>query len=133
MKVASLTKPVGEVKLDVHAYRVEVDDNCTLCGVCAWKCLTLALSTPFPEKTVKLAVDPGKCAGCNYWVNVCKEYAIGVVKEGYYVYLREDYSYTPADDGNSLLQELREADRQQEGVNQGSEVTVEISRRADVL
>lgn len=91
-------KLAGQTDVDVHAFRIEVNDNCTLCGVCARKCPTGALKLTSSEKVMKLEVEPHRCVGCNHCVEVCKEQAIRVEKVYDFGYLKEDYSYTALED-----------------------------------
>jgi ferredoxin len=98
VKAVNKGKLEGESTLDIHAYRVDINDNCTLCGVCAKKCPTGALSMSSNEKAVMILNEPHKCIGCNLCVTLCKESAIKVRKINNYEYLREDYVYSVTED-----------------------------------
>lgn len=98
IKAVNNLKLSGESEFDIHAYKVNVNDSCTLCGVCSRKCPTNALKIVYSEKIVKLVVEPHRCVGCNYCVKVCKEDAIRVSKVNNYEYLKEDYSYVASED-----------------------------------
>lgn len=88
----------GESSFDIHAYKVSMNNNCTLCGACIRKCPTKSLKYNVKDSNIFIEFTPSKCVGCNKCVNVCEEDAITVNKSYDYSSLHEDTFYITAED-----------------------------------
>ncbi len=73
MAVNLCSKPVS---IEGLLYGLEVDQRCTLCGVCAEKCPLGALHVEEREELRNLTFRQDLCVGCGYCLEVCPESAM---------------------------------------------------------
>ncbi len=66
------------VKIEGLLFAVEVDQGCTLCGVCAEKCPMGALHLVKGGELTSLTFRPDLCVGCGYCLEVCPESAMKI-------------------------------------------------------
>jgi len=97
-RVISSANISGKSSFDIHAYRVIMTEDCTLCGVCVRKCPTKAFNFSIKDSKLMINFNPSKCVGCNACVSLCEEDAIIVTREYDYSSLHEGYSYVTAED-----------------------------------
>ena len=75
MAIKLSTEPVAVEGL---LYEVKVDENCTLCEVCAAKCPTGALSMKSGRGLRQLVFRQDLCIGCGFCLQACPESAMSI-------------------------------------------------------
>ena len=63
---------------DMQIGAPEIDEKCTVCGICAHFCPTRALGKTQTADYEEIDISPALCTGCGVCVHVCPEKAIGL-------------------------------------------------------
>ena len=101
---------------NARGHVVFLDDKCTMCGVCALRCPSVAITTD-KEKN-ELVFHPLRCIVCEVCVDVCPSDAIELI----YKWRPSFYDKPVELHKSARLAHLREsADKAREGVEKGND------------
>ncbi len=84
VKRKDYVRTVNNIKLDVNfgrnVFDLKVNDNCTVCGACMYRCPEGAIRVEYNNDGAFLYFNPQNCVGCNRCVKICAEKAIELVE-----------------------------------------------------
>ncbi|MBP1358309.1 MAG: 4Fe-4S binding protein [Sulfolobus sp.] len=80
VKRKDYVKIVNETKLEVNygknIFDLKINDNCTVCGACMYRCPERAIIVEYNQEGAFLYFNPQNCTGCEKCVKICAEKAI---------------------------------------------------------